>query len=772
MNGIRKIIGLGRDNAPDEELGADSTDVEALEATYPDIEIDGEHVARTDYPAGEDDWEAEIETPKISRGGAIAKFVLIAIALLWTGVLVWSKIPAFSSTLSPEQAIEWFVQWSIPVLLLAMVYMLLMRNGIREAAIFADVSACLRTESALLEKRLHHINNELSIAREFLANQSLELESIGRTSTNRLASHAENIQSMIAESDRKMQDIGNVSDNAVVNIEKLRNQMPVISNSAKDVTNQIANAGRTAQTQIQEMVEGFKRVNEFGQACDVQIALLKDRADQAITELSTSMETMSQSVDARLLYISQESAHVFARMDDESGKLGNKLSSAMHEISAEQATSAHSVAGQLENYEASLIRLAEVRRTEDESLAEMLTAMQQLLDQCEERVAQIDSEGSDSIARLAFAISALNGNLNEVVGKLDQSKNGADELKDGADRLMLSLESNAREIDETLPNALARLDVRTMESLENLSNIRGELDGADTLSEGFAGKLDSANMALQQQSDTLASLSGYDDVWSRQAADIDALIGSIRTVREESEQLVADADDTLTASLNNVKLVATEASLAARAALENSIDDAARQLGSKSEEALEKILRNKTAELVGKLESSVNQAIGATHEATVHLKDQLVKVDLLAANLEQRVSEARERAETKTDEDFARRVALLTESLNSTAIDVTKIFSNEVTDTAWASYLRGDRGVFTRRAVKLLDAGEVREISQHYQDDMEFREHVNRYIHDFEAMLRDLLSTRDGGVVGVTLLSSDMGKLYVALAQAIERLRD
>ena len=34
-----------------------------------------------------------------------------------------------------------------------------------------------------------------------------------------------------------------------------------------------------------------------------------------------------------------------------------------------------------------------------------------------------------------------------------------------------------------------------------------------------------------------------------------------------------------------------------------------------------------------------------------------------------------------------------------------------------------------------------------------------------------LLSTRDGGVMSVTLLSSDMGKLYVALAQAIERLR-
>ena len=34
-----------------------------------------------------------------------------------------------------------------------------------------------------------------------------------------------------------------------------------------------------------------------------------------------------------------------------------------------------------------------------------------------------------------------------------------------------------------------------------------------------------------------------------------------------------------------------------------------------------------------------------------------------------------------------------------------------------------------------------------------------------------MLAQRDGAPLGVTLLSSDMGKLYVALAQAIERLR-
>jgi len=73
--------------------------------------------------------------------------------------------------------------------------------------------------------------------------------------------------------------------------------------------------------------------------------------------------------------------------------------------------------------------------------------------------------------------------------------------------------------------------------------------------------------------------------------------------------------------------------------------------------------------------------------------------------------------------------------------------------------------------VRLLDSGEAREILQHYENEPDFRDQVNRYIHDFEGMLRRVLADRDGTPLGVTLLSSDMGKLYVALAQSIERIR-
>src|SRR5690606_2704565 len=125
-----------------------------------------------------------------------------------------------------------------------------------------------------------------------------------------------------------------------------------------------------------------------------------------------------------------------------------------------------------------------------------------------------------------------------------------------------------------------------------------------------------------------------------------------------------------------------------------------------------------------------------------------------------RIEAERAEREANNQDNFARRMSLLVEALNSASIDIAKTFSHEVSDSAWAAYLKGDRGVFTRRAVRLLENHEAREIARMHDGDPIFREHVNRYIHDFEAMLRQILALRDGSSLGVTMLSSDMGKLY------------
>ena len=70
-----------------------------------------------------------------------------------------------------------------------------------------------------------------------------------------------------------------------------------------------------------------------------------------------------------------------------------------------------------------------------------------------------------------------------------------------------------------------------------------------------------------------------------------------------------------------------------------------------------------------------------------------------------------------------------------------------------------------------MSGSETRAIRTHYETDGEFQRSVNRYVADFESMLRRVLAERDGGMIAVTLMSSDMGKLYAALAQVVDRRR-
>jgi cytidylate kinase len=194
-------------------------------------------------------------------------------------------------------------------------------------------------------------------------------------------------------------------------------------------------------------------------------------------------------------------------------------------------------------------------------------------------------------------------------------------------------------------------------------------------------------------------------------------------------------------------------------------------LAKSGAEAIERAFGDQIAKRIALISDTAEAAVAAANHASEKLLKQMLTIAETSTAMERRVAEIDAERQDQDQDNFARQVSLLVEALNSAAIDVSKILSNDVTDQAWTAYLRGDRGAFTRRAVQLLDAGEVHHIASHYDHDPEFREHVNKYIRDFEAMLRRILASRDGGPLGVTMLSSDMGKLYVALAQAIERLR-
>jgi hypothetical protein len=184
---------------------------------------------------------------------------------------------------------------------------------------------------------------------------------------------------------------------------------------------------------------------------------------------------------------------------------------------------------------------------------------------------------------------------------------------------------------------------------------------------------------------------------------------------------------------------------------------------------LEQVVRETVARQLAEVETTATRALEAARGVSERLTAQMINIGQSAAALDAHLQETTEVQRQHDSENFAKRVSLLIDSMHSASIDVGKILSDEVDDRAWASYMKGDRGVFTRRASRLIGGTEAKAIASHYDTDHEFHESANRYVHDFEAMLRRVHAERDGGLLAVTLMSSDMGKLYVALSQAISR---
>lgn len=835
------------------------------------------------------DWDDEpLPRPRRDWFAVVAAGLAVAAVAGWSALFGLVHQAEFTSDATPAQWSIWIRDWSVPVLLVGVAWLVAMRNSRREAARFGDTARLLADESARLEQRLTAVNRELSLAREFIAAQSRDLEALGRIAGERLSEHAAQLASLIQDNGTRIDTIGTVSEAALDNMEKLRNQLPVIASSAKDVTNNIGNAGRTAHTQLEEMIAGFNKLNQFGQASERQVRQLRELVEATLSEFTRQadqMETIAAqrfatlnergaafrteldsaevealasvrsraqalgeelaaarllldnheaesltSLRARLTAIRDESAAIARSLRESEGaattawseaiaRLETDLREAIDRVGAidERAMdSARSRLAQLaEEAEGVDKRMAERdqlfgeelerRRTDLEARqTEFVTTLQSQMAQLDaeiaarraeqeeqsrklvghtetisiqlahfsQRMAEIAAHGGDAKAEIAAALETLTDRLAASRQALSGTDTAIAGLTDNSVRLLELLQASVHQTTTELPAAIGVSDARLAELEQRAIEVRSTLEVAESRGEALHGYVRQSRSELTEAIGSTEQLQNALRVQAKdQAATLAELHAALDALRGDSEALARQAQHELRDAIEQLTGSARDAVAGIETMSAAAIAQLAARLGEESGNAIEQAMRTRSAEIAGQLEQAAAHAAGVSREAAVQLRDQLAKVNELAGNLERRVAQTRARAEEQVDNDFARRVALITESLNSNAIDIARALDSDVTDTAWAAYLKGDRGVFTRRAVRLIDNPDAKAITSLFEADRDFRDHVSRYIHDFEAMLRQLLSTRDGHALSVTLLSSDMGKLYVVLAQAIERLR-
>ena len=328
------------------------------------------------------------------------------------------------------------------------------------------------------------------------------------------------------------------------------------------------------------------------------------------------------------------------------------------------------------------------------------------------------------------------------------------------------------EVRERLTAGFTQAESDAERLLHAARSARPEIEWMRDAANEAAGRIAETGSGIAAQQDRLAALlANIDDGVQGAEQNLSALAQAISSAQSDAANLTAETGPALVAAMVQVRDAAAHAAERAREAMAGVIPESAAKLSSATGEALEQVIRDGIEERLREVEAVAARAVETARAATDRLTQQMLNLGQSATALERHIEEKEVSIREKDSEAFARRVALLIDSMHSASIDVGKILADEIDERAWDSYLKGNRGVFTRRAVKLLDGSEAKAIRAYYENDGEFQQSVNRYVHDFEAMLRRVVAERDGGIMAVTLMSSDTGKLYAALAQAIDRRR-
>jgi hypothetical protein len=729
-------------------------------------------------------WLHQSAEERGSGGRQVLAIVLTIFAGLWLAYSAWSAGRTLSGQpLSSPLIAQWISILAGPLALMGLVWLMFGRTRRKESERFTRSVIAMRSEARTLEALLEVLSQRITDSHSELTMISQHLMQLGDDATGKLGGITREFDTSTERLRRHGEALDRAAETARTDIAVLLDDLPRAEQAARSVADQLRAAGAESVERTAEFGRQVDKLASHTRTADQTIAEATDRLATRLAEIDTAAEgaaarveqadgIFSRTLDQLLERTSNTLEQIRAGIDIQAAAVAALVGQASAGIGKAGADAAESLAANIDHANVSLEGLSSRVAEQDRASQRMIAEIERGLALIDERFTELAVNGDERANRFLESLTRARAELDTLAAQAGN--------QDGA---IASLAERTAALRETI--ALLGADIR-----DGIGAAIGEAQGgADRLAESAASakpeiawlrdatvetsdKLAATGVEIVSQRERFTALlasvdHGVEDAQSKLAE----LASTLMQVEREAASLSSETGPALIASLVQVKEAAAHAADRAREAIESVIPETAGKLSNEAAQALERVIRESIEDRLRDVETVAAKAVDSARAASDRLTHQMIAIGQTASALEAHIEQTSKEQREKDSEVFAKRVALLIDSMHSAAIDVGKIMADEIDDKAWSAYLKGNRGVFTSRAVRLIGGGETRAIHAHYDSDVEFQRSVNRYIHDFEAMLRRVLAERDGGMIAVTLMSSDMGKLYAALAEATKKLR-
>ena len=736
------------------------------------------------YPAddvGEWVYVAEDDAPAaLSRN---------TIALIGGGTAVWAVVVAWLATDGFAARLAWSALPAVIAAIAAPLAVALLIMLLQERRSARATRRHLRTLGQItqahdgLSSRLSGLDGDWRRAQHRLQEQADTFAGISENASAELTRASGLLESQMQKAMADSAKITAHGDSAVRAMEALMNALPKIESVATRATDAMREAGQIAhqfggqlEARIAEVrseaVDSAQLVDDASNNLGNHIAVLRAEAEIA---QQMSRDTAKQFADQ----LNQQRSDVSTLVGDLSGAVESLSSDSAMQFEqlntrALVASEAHLSAlnSGIEQTTARADTLTKTLASASEQGKQVENIFAHIVEATDERLEAIERAMTERLTRVDATLDALVRRFETLQLSGDRAASQTDLYRERGETLAGLVETIRDEMDVGMPGALARVQSLLTDSHQEIARMPEAIADNSGSAEALLAHLRASAASLREQEQLLTGrLAETDSVMGEQTTRLKMLEQRIEGIASQIRQIGERDTQQLETALTQIELVTNRLGDQSRTMIAETLSASSQGIENELRAALDRAASETVEQRLTDINAASNQAIQAATVASEKLMRQLITIADTSATIEARSQDVNAALEAGSRESLARQMSSLTDALQASAVDITQMLDTEIADQAWEAYLKGDRSVFARRSLRLLQASEAKVVLKRYEEEEDFRALVNRYVQEFETMLRGVMDTREGQQISVTLLSSDIGKVYVALAQAIERLR-
>lgn len=553
--------------------------------------------------------------------------------------------------------------------------------------------------------------------------------------------------------------------------------------------------GRTVRRELDAMSAGLDAV--FGRLRALETAL-EDRVAQ-LEDASARAGVKAESIAQRLETEREGIEQLTRRMDEVSSRAAEMLAGR----AAQLKTMLESAGGEIRAAGASLESQATQFREAVETAAAVPRDTALELDR---QAKQIESAADTAVARAEFVLARQERQRTAMAELLAQLKEDAAKFDvtveahcATASRTALMLSAEAKRLDEIADEGLRRIDA-AMANAESRTAQLGQGFGreaervketADSAATSFARVVEGLREAAESARVLIAETTSDSqrrskDFVGEAMGQCDQLLRAASSVAEQAEKARAilaraaeDAERHIVSLPGIAQQEAAHVREAMRQETELMLDMSARTLATLQSRVQKRAAGPLVEERPAAPEPQPEPPPEPANEGLRGLARRITGGGAPKRKTEERpksnyqwadVLAAAEKGDAKPGLKSNATLGSLQASLAELAVDLEELASDTSDPALWRKWMEGDKTVFARQLASSIGPESVDRIAALYRDNQRFHDTADAYLEDFDNMLKRTRGNDPDGVLASSILTSDTGKIYLAIAYALGRL--